>query len=59
MAYQKVGLEPPFNLFFALLSLEHIVAELASPHVFAVVQVGGNRPGLIFDFRRTVWIAGE
>lgn len=59
MAYQKVGLEPPFNLLFALLSLKHIVAELACPDVFAVVQVGGYRPGLIFDFGGTVWIAGE
>lgn len=59
MAYQKVAFEPPFHLLFALLSLEHIVAELACPHVFAVIQVGGYRPGLIFDFGRTVWIAGE
>lgn len=59
MAYQKAGLKPLFHLLFALLSLQHIVAELACPQVFAVIQVRGYRPGVILAFGRTVRIAGE
>lgn len=56
---QKVAFEPLFDLFFAPLSLYHIVAEFGCPHVFGFVEVGRYEPGLILDFRRTVCVTVE